>query len=603
MVALVRQLCIPKADRAKLQIDIEPLRDGGAILATIAPAAGHRIEDGIAALDEVVDAVRDGQFSQDLLDAVLRNERAGLELLHDDNMTRVTRMGEVYASGQSWAQALADRDDIAKLTRADIIRVAGKYLTANRVVVKTNGRHYDPPKLTRAHIAAIAPDQSAQSKLAAAVLAEESVDIPPRFVAAGRDYQLQQIASGPLLTVLDATSKTYELRLSWDFGWQQVPLLCAAAHAASLGGLTDGNAQARRDRWYARVMAVDITCANDRVALTMTGTDATFADDWQEMQVWLAGNGISAAGWQASAADYVAERRKWYQASLMWILAWYAELGPASPTLAALPSSKLAQASVEAARTALRMLLATRRVTSYIGPRAELDLPMPAVAVHAPPAPIAAKRLPARRPRIVMLDTGPNTPLIMLMRTSLGRIDRHRAALTKLDAEYLATYGGGRLYDALHSGQSTNYLVAARADTELPSDVHVEVYVGAPPDQIAKNTAAALAIVRDHTVDAGYFLRARRTLEQQYRADWITDRDLPGRVSAWLRAGFTGDPRQQDFDDIQRASPDELARTITDLGAAPVYISIFGDLSAVDRGVLAALGTVEIVQPSALVVP
>jgi hypothetical protein len=74
-------------------------------------------------------------------------------------------------------------------------------------------------------------------------------------------------------------------------------------------------------------------------------------------------------------------------------------------------------------------------------------------------------------------------------------------------------------------------------------------------------------------------------------------------VSAWLRAGFTGDPRQQDFDDIQRASPDELARTITDLGAAPVYISIFGDLSAVDRGVLAALGTVEIVQPSALVVP
>jgi hypothetical protein len=75
----------------------------------------------------------------------------------------------------------------------------------------------------------------------------------------------------------------------------------------------------------------------------------------------------------------------------------------------------------------------------------------------------------------------------------------------------------------------------------------------------------------------------------------IVPRELPSVVEGWQRFHYDGDPRPQSFDEIQRATPHDLAVLGERVAAAPVCISLSGDLRAIDRMQLARLGAVEVV--------
>jgi predicted Zn-dependent peptidase/predicted Ser/Thr protein kinase len=597
LAELLRRIGEMQEDRAKLRIEPQFYIEGGVVIASVLPAAGKSHDDGIAALDGVVTAVREGKFSQETLDAVIENFRFDNDLARDDNDQRVARMARAYLAGRSWTDDLADRGRAAKLTKAEIQRVAARYLAGPRVVIRSDNRPYQLPDVAAPNITPLELAKDAQSPFVKQLLAEETVEIPPRFVSRGRDYDVREDANGPVIAVTNIEGKDYELRLHWDAGARRVPLLCAALTALRSAG------RERRERWYARVLRITFTCQDDDAEILIAGRDSDLDEGWREAIALLRGDALTDEIWRAGAASYVQERWLHNTTDIASALLDYSEFGATSPRLMLPSRDAIARATVADARAALRVLDTTRHTASYYGPRAPADVHPPSAGEVKPlPAASPPRRVPGKPPRIAVLDTGPNAAFDIAITVPLDRLDRSQLATLDLYSDYLTNWTGV-LFEALRTIRSNTYAVTVSLAGRVPDDAKLVIRFSAPPAQLVETLELALATLHERTVDPQHFARARRSVEQGYRADWIAPRELPAAVKSWLRFEYDRDPRPQGFDEIVRATPHDLAALVNHVATAPLYISLSGDLRAIDRTKLARLGSVEVVERTALFVP
>jgi predicted Zn-dependent peptidase len=610
LAVLIEHLATAQAGRARMGINAWPLIEAGLVIGSAVPATGRTQEDALAAFDEVIGAVKAGQFSEETLAAVLLNDKLAQERAHDTNSARLGQMTAAYLAGRGWSYAVERNARIAALSKADLVRVANKYLTKQRATMTSELSPYEMPAVKPPRITPIEPKPAnAKSPFVAELLSEETVDIPPRFVAEGRDYHLGETLAGPLIAVANTDNDQYALRLRWEVGSRQLPLLCAALHALDLSGIGDEDVGARRARWFGRGQTAQFACTPDAVQAELTGVDATFDAGWDEVERWLAGDGITDALWKTATAEYLAYRT-WNASgeTLVEALDHYASFGAASIFLAGAKGEAMRRATASDARDALRALASTRRTLAYFGPRAidAIKLPPSILPTHEAPPRQPARFAPVKGTRVVTLHTGPNRSVNATIRIALGQLDLARLSHARVFADYLSSSGGGVLWNAFRTTRGITYS-GGTAWIDEPAgpddDVSLVIKLATTAEQVPQTLELALSIVRDPKVQRDLVMLARRRAEEEFRAYWIVPRQLPATISHWRARGQMTDPRGQMFEQTLRTSEKDVTKLVESLATAPTYVTISGDVSAIDGARLQPLGTVEKVTAAALFTP
>jgi len=265
----------------------------------------------------------------------------------------------------------------------------------------------------------------------------------------------------------------------------------------------------------------------------------------------------------------------------------------------------LRRATARDARDVLQTLVTTRRTIAYFGPRKTDAIRLPAsLAVSRTQAPRAPLRLaPIKTTRIVALDTGANRAVNATIRFPLGHLDPARLALARVFANYLSD-NGGVLWDAFRTVRGITFSGGtAWIDEALgpDDDASLMIRFSTSAEQLAKALELALSIAREPKLDREQVELARRRTEEAFRAAWIAPRDLPSTVAYWRAQGNQADPRGPLFDHTLRTNERDLSKLVTTL--APAYITITGDMSAIDRARLQTIGAVETVALPALFAP
>ena len=101
---------------------------------------GQTPEDALKLLLETAEALKNGEFEQSDIDAVITdfeiNEKRALE----SNTARVATMAGNFISLQPWERSVGRLDRLRAVAKDDVVRVAKKYLGPDRVVViRSNG--------------------------------------------------------------------------------------------------------------------------------------------------------------------------------------------------------------------------------------------------------------------------------------------------------------------------------------------------------------------------------------------------------------------------------------------------------------------------------
>ena len=541
------------------------------------PTPGMDFAEAERTIDMVVGAVRHGEFSDDDLEAVKRNLRFAQLYIATDLDLRLESITKFHMREISWQTRVAGIVRLPSITRADVQRVADRmfskpYVTervspgpihVDRVDVGPEPRTMFPKRHT--------------SPAGEALIARPHTPLQPKFLLAGRDYEGKQLR-GTYLVAARLSGSLSQLDVRWEVGDQELPVLCTAITARR-------DSPAILELMFRYALRYEPRCSMTGIELKIDGSDDQLAhalelasaviadptpDEWTRAKAQVAHVTADHRGekdWFGKAADL------------------FGRHGFAVPNLR-LWSAKVNDASTYAdALHALHGLRASDRAIAYAGPRSIDDVAplVPAKGLGPAPKPLPITPL-VKMPRVLMLDgKGFGTAVEASVQLMFDGTER-RALLDLLQQYWLPAVHPMRI-----SGQ-------ALVSFDVPSQKRdPRTIVNLKIDTTAADAAAAvegaIAELTTSHADPAIVAAAKAEIDERMRADWLTMDDLGGSLLEWHALGIEGDPREAQFVTRERLTAADLDRFAAAMRRAPRLVTVWGDLTGVDRARLRRLGT------------
>jgi predicted Zn-dependent peptidase len=548
-------------------------------------------------LMEQVQRLKDGDFTDRDVQAVIRQLELDELYEWEGNGSRASELIESFARGVDWPEMVQARARRRALRRDDLMKVAGEVLGPGVAVVhRTNGKLHSP-SLTKPKITPLRSNDAAESPYATRI-AETPVDpLTPKFVVEGRDVQRGRLPTGELLSARNAKNALMQVSYRYEVGEHERPKLCVALQLLQVSDTAHRSADQLHDELYRLGGTIDFDCAPHRTSIDVFGPDANLPRIVALLHDWLSTATTDEARWTKLRDNTLSLRRDAldspeFQSAL---LGYYALMDRQSPFLNA-PSNE----DLEAAKPAelfeeVRRLLATPHRTLYFGPRAPEDLTdvvdLGTATETVSPRPPLHLRHPTRNRVFVLDQARVGVDVSISWARPTPKLDE-RAAVRVLNY-YLDGDSSSRVYHELREARGLVYSSDAgfvSADRPI-DDAYFDGSLSTQADKTIEALDLLLKVVTDPVEDE-LFAIARGSVEQSMRRDRTEPRSRVYSVAAWDDEGIGTDPGPAIWTRLQSLEPADIERLLAPLREQPVIITIAGDLDAVGRHSLLKFGAV-----------
>jgi hypothetical protein len=119
----------------------------------------------------------------------------------------------------------------------------------------------------------------------------------------------------------------------------------------------------------------------------------------------------------------------------------------------------------------------------------------------------------------------------------------------------------------------------------------VDLKIDSTAADVAAAVDGAIAELTTSHADPGIVAVAKAEIDERVRADWLALGDLGSTMLDWHAIGIDGDPREAQFAKRERLTAADLDRFAAAMRRAPRLVTVWGDLTGVDRARLRRLGT------------
>ena len=189
-------------------------------------------------LDEVKDLVlaevaklRAGDFDESLIEAAIANIKLRQMRQLESNNSRAMQFVNSFIKGSDWADEVGMLDRLAKVTKADVVEWANKYLADNSYVVvyKYQGINPKNNKIIAPAITPIATNRDKQSAFLTEISQTQVAPIEPVFVDYAKDLSKSEFKKGvELLYKKNENNDIVTATFRFDMGKSTNPALAFA---------------------------------------------------------------------------------------------------------------------------------------------------------------------------------------------------------------------------------------------------------------------------------------------------------------------------------------------------------------------------------------
>ncbi len=199
------------------------LNDYAALMLAGRPTQGQTLGQLRNLLLEQVDLVKQGKFDESLIEASINQLK--LEIMEDaeSNDSRARQMAYAFVQHQSWDKVCNEVNELAKITKQDIVDFANRICKDNNYVIVY--KHQDTPDpVTKVQKPAITPiyvSRDTESPFLASIKADaaKAKPIQPQFVNFKKDMQKGKTQNGSeVLYVQNKENGTFNLQYRFEFG-------------------------------------------------------------------------------------------------------------------------------------------------------------------------------------------------------------------------------------------------------------------------------------------------------------------------------------------------------------------------------------------------
>ncbi|MEK7388531.1 MAG: insulinase family protein [Elusimicrobiota bacterium] len=574
--------------------------DSGAWYAWAVAKKGQSLEDAEALLLEAVNGLKAGEFSEEDVAAIITNFEIAEKARLESNASRAALMTSSYISAEPWERTVARLDRMRQITKADIVRAANAYLGNDRVTVYRRDGKPEIPKISKPSLTRVSIDPSRESPFLKELLAIRTAPLEPRWLVAGRDYQITPIESGRLYSAKNPYNDLFSLSFHFERGYRHENELCAALSLLDLSGAGPWSADEFKKKIFSLGSSISYGCSEQDSSIQLSGLDRNLWETLQLVSQRFDWPNIE-KGTLAKLIEVelgAREDEKKDPDSIHQALGQTAMRGRDSGVLKRLSNAEFKALDESRLKSLIRDFPLHKGRVAYVGNRAPSEIAklLENGRRRSSPAPrIPEKLLRPAAPRLIFTHRD-------MLQTQVGlfaadeSFDPNRVVDYQFYSEYMGGATSSVIFQEVRESRALAYYAAGGHTivAEKGDDTKIWGALGCQADKTPEAVKLMMSLLSDFPVSEQRFRQAADSIEASYRSSPVRFRSIPTNVMGWEDQGIEGsDPRPRRFAAALKYTLPQLESFGQRLKSKPLTVWMLGNRERLDLGQLKALGEFE----------
>ena len=162
---------------------MQTLKDYGLFCFIGTPREGQTLEEVAALVQEEINKLKAGDFSDELMEAVINNMKLSLIESADGRYSACNYFMDAFINEMDWQDYISEIDRLSKLKKEDVVAFANKFFQENYVCVyKRTGENKDKVSVEKPTITAVKINRDSESDFAKELMAMKPASIEPVFL-------------------------------------------------------------------------------------------------------------------------------------------------------------------------------------------------------------------------------------------------------------------------------------------------------------------------------------------------------------------------------------------------------------------------------------
>lgn len=368
----------------------QQMKDYGMFYLSATPKTGQTLEQAKGLLMEQIDLLKKGAFDASLIKATVANTKLSLITAFDNNNFRAeTASNEfILSRGADWDKSLNGPDDMAKVTKQQIVDFANKFFGDNYVVgYKHKGEDKNAMKVEKPLITPINPNANAISDFTKSIVAMPVKPIQPKFLDYKKDLNFGKSGIADVITIQNTDNGLFRMTYRFDMGAYNYKLLPYAAQYLNFLSTDKYSAEEISKQFYNIACNYNMSVGNEIVTINVSGLQENFNQAVSLVEHVLANCKPNEQALVELKASILKARAntKLNKAAILGGLVTYAQFGAKNPLNTTLTNDEINKITSEQLMYILHNISNYKHTITYYGPKTLADFQVEIKKLHALP--------------------------------------------------------------------------------------------------------------------------------------------------------------------------------------------------------------------------
>lgn len=544
-----------------------PMKDYGTFRMTGMPRQGQTLDQVRDLLLQQLDMIKKGNFDEELIQAVVNNEKISTMKAYEDNSNRADAFVTAFIYDMPWQKFVSRQDAFASITKQEVMDVANKYFNNNYVLVyKRTGKDPNAQKVEKPAITPVAVNRDAQSEYYQAFMAKDVQPLQPVFLDYSKDITEAKLKQNiPLLYTKNNDNGLFQLYYILDMGTNNDQKLGMAVNYLKYLGTDKYTAEELQKEFFKLGTSFDVFSSGDQVYVSLTGLDENFEQGLNLFESVLA----NAKPDQQALNDMVAgmlkaraDAKKNKGVILQQAMMNYAKHGPKNPFNTVLTEKELKAVKPQELVSIIKSIPTYEHRVLYYGPRETDNLVVTLNEGHKVPAtlkPVPAEKvfpeLDIKEPTVYWADYDMVQAEMLFLSKSVP-YSKDIVPVVRLYNEYM----GGIVFQDLRESKALAYSTYSYYGTASKKDRanYLVSYIGAQSDKLSEAMAGMQNLLTYMPLADANFQNARASLRNSISTERITKAGILFDYERAKKLGLNYDIRQDVYQSANSMTFDQL---------------------------------------------
>jgi predicted Zn-dependent peptidase len=553
---------IQKQKVLQLSTGAQTLKDYGVYVFMGAPREGQTLEEIGTLIQEEIQKLKAGDFDDDLLAAIINNKKLDIIQMTDGRYYACDEFLEAFINEFEWKDWVSRIDEMAKITKAEVVAFANDFFKDNYVTVyKRTGENKEKVVVEKPTITPIIINRDSESDFAKELLAIESKPIEPVFIDFKAAIKNETLKDGvDFYYTLNTANKIYSLDQFVEISNVTDKKLALAFRYLPYLGTSKYTPEQLKMEMYKLAMNISPSVSSGRSYVSLFGLDETMDRSLALMEEMLNDAVVNQDAYNNMVNDILKQRAnaKINKSQILNGLVYYTKYGEKSTFTDMLSAAELKAIDPQELIDIIKQFAAYKHGFYYYGPDSQSKIAGLLKKIQTPetlidvPQRVEYPELPMDKPVVYFADYDMVQAEIMI----LAKDVKFDPALMPYQQMFNAYYGSGMnsiIFQEIREARGLAYSAYANvaSPTRANQSNYVQAYVGTQSDKMETAINAFRELLGNMSSSEKSFNLCKEYVLNNLRSERITKSNIFWTYMAYKDRGIDYDIRKPAFETIQ----------------------------------------------------